>query len=68
MQVWQHLDKTDHLLRRAEGMIDSARGSKASSAASNGYRPNMQDANKLVLQDGIQGTPGLSDMSFMSED
>lgn len=67
MQVWQHLDKSDYLLRRAETLIDAARGCKSDSASSNGYRPNARDASKLVLQDGIQSTPGLGDMDVSSD-
>lgn len=63
MQVWQHLDKSDHLRRRAEGMIDAARGYKVASAASYGHRPNTNTAHKLEMREGIQDTPGLVDLS-----
>lgn len=66
MQVWQHLNDMDHLRRRAEGIIDAARGAKSVSAASNGHRPNARDAHKLDMKDGLQSTPALSDMSGMN--
>ena len=61
MQVWQHLDKSDHLRRRAEDMIEDARGHQATGAFSKRHRPNAQEAHKLELRDGIQNTPGLVD-------
>lgn len=61
MQVWQHLDKSDHLRRRAEDMIEGARGYKPTGAFSKSYRPSAQEAHKLELRDGIQNTPGLAD-------
>ena len=66
MHVWQHLRDIDHLRRRAEGMIEDARGSKVGSAASYGHRPSAKDAHKLDLKDGLQETPALVDMSSMS--
>lgn len=65
MQVWQHHDNMDHLRRRAEGMINAAQGPKSVSAAASGHRPNVRDAQKLDLKDGLQNTPALGDMSGM---
>jgi len=69
MQVWQHLDKSDHLRRRAEGMIDAARKNdkKVSSAAANGYRLSARDARKLEMRDDVQVMPGLLDTGAMDE-
>ena len=63
MQVWQHINDMDHLRRRAEYMINDANGTPASSAASYGYRVNPEDAHRLDMKDGLQGTPSLADMS-----
>lgn len=67
MQVWQHVGNMDHLRRSAESKIQSARGSKASSAASSGYYASARDAIKQELKDGLQVTPGLADMSSLRE-
>jgi hypothetical protein len=67
MKVWQHLDKTDHLRRRAEGLIDSARGCKTVGASTNAYRPKANDVHKLNMKEAIQDTPGLSDGSESNE-
>jgi len=62
MQVWQHIDNMDHLRRRAEGMINAARGSQASNASlSPHYNTSLEDAQKVGIKDTLQANPGLLD-------
>ena len=62
MQVWQHLDKSDYLLRRAESMIEAAQGATATNTTSDSRRPNARDVHMLELRAGIQEAPGLADI------
>ena len=63
MRVWQHLQNGDHLRRRAEGLIEAARGTKSVSAAS-----TAEEAHKLELLDDLQHSPALVDMSGSDND
>lgn len=68
MQVWQHITEMDHLRRRAEDMIVNANGSPSAStapygsAASYGYRPYTDEAQRDDLTDDLLSTLSYADM------
>lgn len=62
MNTWNHVANVDHLRRRAENLIQRARGSKAVSSASSTTRPKGSFPRQSQLQDGLCDNPMLGEL------
>ena len=62
MNTWNHVASVDHLRRRAETLIQRARGSKTVSSASSNNRPKGSFPRQSQLQQGLYDNPLLGEL------
>ena len=62
MNTWNHVSSVDHLRRRAENLIQRARGSKTVSSASSNTRPKGSFPRQSQLQQGLCDNPMLGEL------
>lgn len=62
MSIWNHLNTADHLRRRAEGLIQTARKKAKGSAASNG-QASMRTMRRQEMMNDLRHNAELCAMS-----
>jgi len=63
MSICKHISPMDHLRRRAEGFIVSARGGKKTSYAATGKRDAVTDVIKDDYRENVGDVPALGEMT-----